>query len=102
MVLQALQQQILNFRILLRYPALHTLTHSWLKQLSLCYLPGPSTGLSDQVASGLIDHFQQEGHATATQPSSETDVILTTARLGEPLGWREALMFTARRRFKLQ
>jgi hypothetical protein len=86
----------------MRYPALHIPTHAWLKQLSICYLPGPSTGLSDQVASDLIGHFQQEGHATQTEPSPETDVILTTARLGEPLGWRESLMFTARRRFKLK
>jgi hypothetical protein len=86
----------------MRYPALETPTHSWLKQLCISYLRGPSTPLSEQVASDLIDHFQQEGHATPNQPSPETDVILTTARLGEPLGWREAYMFTARRRFRLK
>ena len=86
----------------MRYPALDTPTHSWLKQLSICYVPGPSTALSDRVASDLIAHFQQEGHSTAFPPSPETEVILTTARLGEPLGWREALMFTARRRFQLK
>ena len=86
----------------MRYPALHTPTHSWLKQLSISYLPGPSTELSDQVATDLISHFGQEGHMAPTQPSPETDVILTTARLGEPLGWRQAFMFTARRRFQLK
>ena len=35
-------------------------------------------------------------------PSPDTEVILTTARWGEPLGWREALMFTARRRYRLK
>jgi hypothetical protein len=34
-------------------------------------------------------------------PDNRTDVILTTARYGEPLRWREALLFTARRRFRL-
>ena len=86
----------------MRYPALHTPTHSWLKQLTVCYVPGPSTGLAEQVARDLLGHFQQEGHSTPSLPSPETDVILTTARLGEPLGWREAFMFTARRRFGLK
>jgi hypothetical protein len=86
----------------MRYTALQTPTHSWLKQLTICHLPGPSTALSERVASDLIDHFAAEGHNTPAQPSPETDVILTTARLGEALGWREALMFTARRRYGLK
>jgi hypothetical protein len=86
----------------MRYPALQTPTHSWLKQLTITYVPGPGAGLSDQVASSLIRHFGEDGHTTPENPSPETEVILTTARLGEPLGWREALMFTARRRFGLK
>jgi hypothetical protein len=54
------------------------------------------------VATGLIDWFHQEGHVTVDVPAPETDVILTTARLGEPLGWRDALLFTARRRYRLK
>jgi len=49
-----------------------------------------------------MNYFQQEGHVTKNVPSAETNVILTTAKLGEPLGWREALMFTARHRYKLK
>ena len=86
----------------MQYPALHTPTHSWLKQLTISYVPGPSTGLADRVASDLIRHFDEEGYQTPATPSPETDVILTTARLGEPLGWRDAYMFTARRRFGLK
>ena len=86
----------------MRYPAIHTPTHSWLKQLSISHVPGPSTVLAEQVARDLIGHFRQEGHRTPGSPSPETDVILTTARLGEPLGWRDAFMFTARRRFGLK
>ncbi len=80
----------------------HTPIHSWLKQLNVAYVPGPSTALADRVASGLLDYFQREGHITEGIPTPETDVILTTARLGEPLGWRDALLFTARRRFQLK
>ena len=85
----------------MRFPALHARPHSWLKQLSISCVPGPATSLAEQAASGIIDFFQQEGHTTSDLPSADTEVLLTTARLGEPLGWREALMFTARRRFQL-
>ncbi|HSK89622.1 MAG TPA: hypothetical protein VK880_14765, partial [Anaerolineales bacterium] len=81
---------------------IHTPTHPWLKQLTLSYIRGPATSLANRVAAGLMDYFHHEGHTTEEVPSPETSVILTTARLGEPLGWREALMFTARRRYKLK
>jgi hypothetical protein len=81
---------------------IHTPTHSWLKQLYIAHIPGRSTDLADRVASELMDYLQQDGHFMQEVPSSETNVILTTAVLGEPLGWREALMFTARRRYKLE
>ena len=80
----------------------HTPTHSWLKQLNVSYIPGPSTDLADDVASELMRYFHEEGHHTEELPAAETSVLLTTAKLGEPLGWREALMFTARRRYKLK
>jgi len=48
-----------------------------------------------------MEFLHQEGHTTQELPTADTDVILTTARLGEPLGWREAFMFTARRRYGL-
>jgi hypothetical protein len=86
----------------MRYPALQIPTHSWLKQLSISYVPGSSTPLSEGVAAGLMEHFREEGHSATAQPSPETEVILTTARLGKPLRWREALLFTARRRFRLK
>jgi hypothetical protein len=86
----------------MRYPALHTSTHSWLKQLIISHVPGPTTALAEQVTRELIGHFEKEGHKTPSWPSPETDVILTTARLGEPLGWRDSFMFTARRRFQLK
>ena len=81
---------------------IHTPTHTWLKQLTVSYLPGPADPLSERVASDLMDFLHNEGHTTQDLPTADTDVILTTARLGEPLGWREAFMFTARRRYGLK
>src|ERR1051325_8996977 len=80
----------------------HTPTHSWLKQLCISYIPGPSTPLAERLVSDLMNYFHQEGHSRQEIPSDETNVILTTVKLGEPIGWREAMMFTARRRFKLK
>lgn len=79
-----------------------TPVHSWLKQLKVSHVPGPSTGLADQVVAELMNHLQRQGHSALATPSPETDVILTTARLGEPLGWRDSMLFTARRRFRLK
>lgn len=81
---------------------IHAPTHPWLKQLSVAYVPGDSTPLAHRVAAELMDYLRQEGHSTGTTPPPETDVILTTAKLGEPLRWREALLFTARRRYRLK
>ena len=80
---------------------IHTPTHTWLKQLTVSYLTGPSTPLANRVALDLMEFLHNEGHTTQELPTADTDVILTTARLGEPLGWREAFMFTARRRYRL-
>jgi hypothetical protein len=79
-----------------------THTHSWLKQVALSYVPGQAGTLADRVASELVRHFQEDGHILKEVPSGATDVILTTARFGQPLGWRQALMFTARRRYNLE
>ena len=78
---------------------IHTPTHTWLKQLTVSYLAGPSTSLANQVALDVMEFLHTEGHTTQELPTADTDVLLTTARLGEPLGWREAFMFTARRRY---
>jgi hypothetical protein len=43
--------------------------------------------------------LEQKGHDVLPEPEQGTDVLLTTAPYGEPLSWREALLFTARRRF---
>jgi hypothetical protein len=80
----------------------HVPTHTWLKKLSISYVPGRSTRLTERVVSDLVNTFKDEGHQIQAIPSGETDVILTTASFGEPLGWREALLFTARRRYSLK
>jgi hypothetical protein len=55
----------------------------------------------EEVVSGLLRHFRLQGHQVQTTPDDGTDVILTTAPFGEPIGWRQALFFTVRSQFNL-
>jgi hypothetical protein len=75
--------------------------HPWLRRVRVAFVPGPITPLLEKVAHGLLRHFRLRGDEVQDEPSDETDVLLTTARFGEPLGWRDALLFSARRRFRL-
>jgi hypothetical protein len=75
--------------------------HPWLRKIAVTSVPGPTTALLDQVVADLLRHFRLQGHRVQKTPDSRTDVLLTTAPFGKSLGWREALIFTARRRFNL-
>jgi hypothetical protein len=59
------------------------------------------SSMLERVMDGVINRFREEGHEVLETPDPETELILTTAPFGEPLGWRDALFFSARRRFKL-
>ncbi|MBN2490497.1 MAG: hypothetical protein JXQ29_06585 [Planctomycetes bacterium] len=50
----------------------------------------------------LRSQFHQLGHEVQATPDGQTQLILSTARFGEPLSWRHAPMFTARRRYGLE
>ena len=76
-------------------------THPWLREMRVAFVPGPMTLLLQEVMNGLERHFRRLGHQVQTTPDDDTDVILTTAPLGEPLHWRESLALFARRRFNL-
>ncbi len=75
--------------------------HPWLRRTRVAFVPGPMTPLVAEVASGLERHFRRLGHEVQTAPDDGTDVLLTTARAEEPIHWREGLLFSARRRFRL-
>jgi hypothetical protein len=76
--------------------------HDWLQELTVSFVPGPGSLMAAGVGEELLDAFEGAGHRVRPEPDDETDVILTTAPFGEPLDWREALLFTARRRFGLE
>lgn len=73
--------------------------HPWLKTLEVAFVPP----LFPRVAvDNLRAAFQQLGHRVPDEPQPRTDVLLTSAPFGEALNWRRALLFTARRRFRMQ
>jgi hypothetical protein len=77
-------------------------THAWMREIHVAYVPGPRDGFLDELAPQLLFAFTRLGHDVKETPDDETDVVLTTARFGEPLDWREALIFNVRRRYGLR
>ena len=75
--------------------------HSWWRQIHLAYVPAQTTPLLDEFTKNLLDKFRQSGHKVYDQPGPNTEVVITTAQFNEPLRWRDAMIFNARRRFKI-
>ncbi len=76
--------------------------HSWLRRVRVAFLPGPLTGLLQEVLNGLRERFRFWGHIVQEVPDDSTDAVLTTAPFGEPILWHRALLFSIRRRFRLR
>jgi hypothetical protein len=76
-------------------------THPWLHSIAVAFVPGHTTPLLQSFAVRLLHDFRRLGHRTQAAPDSSTDAILTTARFGDVVSWREALLFSGRRRFSL-
>ena len=77
-------------------------SHLWWQQITVAFLPGQITPMLEGVVKGLLRHLEKRGQTVQEIPDDRTDVILTTAPFGESLGWREALLFTARFKYKLE
>ena len=75
--------------------------HPWLRQLRVSFVPGPTAPLMDEVFENLEKYFKDFGHVVEARPSDATDIIFTTASFGDPMPWREALIFNTRKRFGL-
>ncbi len=82
-------------------PHLPAPIHPWLKRLHIAYVPASATRLAETFIENLLQRFEHMGHMLQPRPDEDTDLILTTAPFGVPLNWRQALLFTARRRFRL-
>lgn len=75
--------------------------HPWLRKIHLSVVFEPLTPLMKEFVAGLLDAFRALGHTVQDRPDEQTDLLLASAPFGQPLNWREAVMFTGRRRFGL-
>lgn len=75
--------------------------HPWLRKTRFVIKPGPTTPLLEEVLAGLREQFQQQGHVLLNIPQDEVDIWITTAAFNQPVNWREAPMFSAKRVFRL-
>ncbi len=85
-----------------REPLITKPTHGWLRHIHVSYVPGQTTPLLETVVSDLLDYFRRLGHHVQDKPDAHTDLILTSAVVGEPLNWRESVLLTGRRRLNLE
>lgn len=76
-------------------------THAWWRKVRVAFVPGPMSSMLETVMDGVLRRFREDGHEVLSTPDSGTELILTTAPFDGPLGWRQALFFSARRRFKM-
>ena len=77
------------------------IAHAWWRKIAVSYVPVQESPLLNSFSTKLLDAFRQAGHIVSDQPDSATDVLLTTAIFNEPVRWRDAMIFTARRKYKL-
>jgi hypothetical protein len=73
-----------------------------MREICVAYMPGPRTELLSELVPDLLAAFTRLGHEVKEIPDEDTDILLTTARFGEPLEWREAPIFNVRRRYGLR
>lgn len=76
--------------------------HAWWTPLRLSFVPGIEHPVVAALVPEFLDHLRRTGHEVHDTPGATTNVLLTTARYGEPVPWRRALMLSHRRTFGLQ
>jgi hypothetical protein len=82
-------------------PTIQKPIHSWLRPIHIAYADGETTPLLKRFNQELLERFSRHGHIVQQAPDVQTEVLLTSAPFGQPLDWRHAYLFTARRKFNL-
>ncbi|NPA31283.1 MAG: hypothetical protein GXO37_04720 [Chloroflexi bacterium] len=76
-----------------------TATHPWLQRLKVGFWPTYEHPLVRRMMDGLAQAFAALGHEVSEPPQADTQVVIAAAPYGEPVNWRQAPLFTVRRRF---
>ena len=75
--------------------------HSWLYPFSVAFSPGAMSSMLEEFMDELLQRFKKLGHKMLARPEDGPDVLLTTALYNHPVGWRDSLFFSAKRKYKL-
>lgn len=75
--------------------------HTWLRPVRAAFLPAFTTSFLAHVEAELRSALARLGNTVQDEPDTSTDLILTAAPFGQPLSWREAAFFQARRQYRL-
>ncbi len=86
---------------LLRFTAWPTAVHPWLRRLKIGLWPTYEHPLIEAMMRGLGQALRDLGHEVTEPPTSDSEVVLAAAPYGEPVNWRQAPLFTARRHFRM-
>ncbi len=76
--------------------------HDWLRRISVAFIPGPNNDSLNGIMDPQLAKLETLGHTVLDQLHGQIDLLLTSARFGKPVSWRQELMFSARRRFGLE
>jgi len=76
-------------------------THAWVHPISIAYLPEARTPALDTTLASLSAQLSIDGCGITDLPNNETDLIITSARFGQPIEREVALLFHAKRKFQL-
>src|SRR5262245_39302084 len=76
-------------------------THAWVHPISVAYVPGKLNPALEQATKALLAWLESFGCTLERQPTNATDLIVTTACFGEPVDRDQALLFHAKRIYRL-
>jgi hypothetical protein len=77
------------------------IAHTWWRKIKLSYVPTQESPLLEDFVENLLDRFSNAGHTVYDKPGPDTEVLLTTSQFNQPVRWRDAMIFTARRKYNL-
>jgi len=77
------------------------LLHTWTRPISIAYLPRTRTPGIELALAALFGWLREAGCTVQPEPDATTDVIVTTGQFGEWVGRDEALLFHAKRLYRL-
>ncbi len=78
------------------------LLHPWLRKISIAFFSETPEPVLDEFTLGLRQQFKALGHAVMESPHGSLDVLVGRAFYDHPVDWHDALLFSSRRRFRLE